>query len=63
MMQKQDILDKLSRCMQVDTMGETGTYQTKNDVILNQQIQQYNDTSLMIQILRHGMGIKFIMQQ
>lgn len=38
---------QLSRCMQVDDpwWGETGTYQTKNDVVLNQQIQQYGDGS------------------
>ena len=38
---------QLSRCMQVDDpwWGESGTYQTKNDVVLNQQIQQYGDGS------------------
>ena len=38
---------QLSRCMQVDDpwWGETGTYTTKNDVVLNQKIQQFGDAS------------------
>jgi len=38
---------QLSRCMQVDDpwWSETGTYLTKNDVVLNQKIQQFGDGS------------------